>query len=152
MPNRLRNSKLPNVHWWLRVVVEPGAPGICQIDRIPISTDYMVVAGFFNSNIPKKTVLTDPQKKQAINRYGKETLETILAKPTLENFLDCCWQFSEKAGLATENVRHLVKLAKNAGAVGAAQNMIGEAVHALVLEENADAVAELLSRFCPLKM
>ena len=28
------------------LVVEPGAPGICQIDRIPITPDYMVVAGF----------------------------------------------------------------------------------------------------------
>ena len=62
--------------------MEPGAPGICQIDRIPITPDYMVVAGFFESNIPKNTVLTDPEKKQVINRYGKKTLEAILAEPT----------------------------------------------------------------------
>ena len=98
----------------------------------------MVVAGFFESNIPKKTVLADPEKKAVINRYGKETLEAILAEPTLENFLDCCWNFSEKTGFATDNTRQLVKLAKKAGAVGAAQNMIGEAVHALVLKENAE--------------
>ena len=129
--------------------MEPGAPGICQIDRIPITPDYMVVAGFFQSNIPKKTVLTDPEKKQVINRYGKKTLEAILAEPSLENFLDCCWKFSEKAGLATENVRQLVKLAKKAGAVGAAQNMIGEAVHALVLKENANQVAEAFKQVLP---
>ena len=46
------------------LVVEPGAPGICQIDRIPITPDYMVVAGFTQSNIPNKTVLADPEKKQ----------------------------------------------------------------------------------------
>ena len=131
------------------LVVEPGAPGICQIDRIPITPDYMVVAGFFKSNIPKKTVLTDPEKKQVINRYGKKTLEAILAEPTLENFLECCWNFSQKAGLATDNVRQLVKLAKKAGAVGAAQNMIGEAVHALVLKENADQVAEAFKQVLP---
>ncbi len=131
------------------LVVEPGAPGICQIDRIPITSDYMVVAGFFESNISKKTVLTDPEKKQVINRYGKKTLEAILAEPSLENFLDCCWKFSEKTGLATENVRQLVKLAKKAGAVGAAQNMIGEAVHALVLKENADQVAEAFKQVLP---
>ena len=62
-----------------------------------------------------------------------------MLSPALENFLDCCWEFSEKAGLATDNVRQLVKLAKKAGAVGAAQNMIGEAVHALVLKENVEA-------------
>ncbi len=131
------------------LVVEPGAPGNCQIDRIPITPDYMVVAGFFQSNIPKKTVLIDPEKKQVINRYGKKTLEAILAEPSLENFLDCCWKFSEKTGLATENVRQLVKLAKKAGAVGAAQNMIGEAVHALVLKENANQVAESFKQVLP---
>ncbi len=131
------------------LVVEPGAPGICQIDRIPITSDYMVVAGFFQPCIPKKTVLTDPEKKLVINRYGKKTLEAILAEPSLENFLDCCWNFSVKAGLATENVRQLVKLAKKAGAVGAAQNMIGEAVHALVLKENANQVAEAFKQVLP---
>jgi len=131
------------------LVVEPGAPGICQIDRIPITPDYMVVAGFCKSSILQKTLLADPQKKQVINRYGKKTLEVILAKPTLQNFLDCCWNFSEKTGLATDNIRQLVKLAKKAGAVGAAQNMIGEAVHAVVLEENAREVAEAFKEVLP---
>ncbi|HMK94022.1 MAG TPA: hypothetical protein VK536_01345 [Candidatus Limnocylindrales bacterium] len=130
------------------LVVEPGAPGVCQLDRIPISQDYMVVAGVFQSNI-SKTVLNDPEKKRIINRYGKKTLKTILAEPTLKNFLDRCWEFSENAGFATANVRKLVQLAKNAGAVGAAQNMLGEAVHALVLEENADGVAEAFKQVLP---
>jgi pantoate kinase len=124
------------------LVVEPGAPGICQIDRIPMTPDYMVVAGFFKSRISKKSVLSSPQKKWEINRYGKKTLEAILDEPSLENFLDCCWEFSQKAGFTTENIRQLVKSAKRAGAVGAAQNMIGEAVHAVVHEENAGSVAE----------
>jgi pantoate kinase len=131
------------------LVVEPGAPGICQIDRIPITPDYMVVAGFFQSNISKKIVLTNPEKKQVINRYAKKTLEAILAEPRLENFLECCWDFSQKAGLATDNVRQLVKLAKKAGAVGAAQNMIGEAVHAVVLKENVEEVAEAFKQVLP---
>jgi pantoate kinase len=130
------------------LVVEPGAPGICQLDRIPMSPDYMVVAGVFQSNTPK-TVLTDPEKKQMINRYGKKTLEAILAEPTLKNFLDRCWEFSESAGFATPNVRRLVQSAKKAGAIGAAQNMLGEAVHALVLEENADNVAEAFKQVLP---
>ena len=131
------------------LVVEPGAPGICQIDRIPISPDYVVVAGFFKSSIPKKAVLSSPERKQEIKRYGKKALEAILAEPSLENFLSCCWDFSQKAGFATENVRELVRLAKKAGAVGATQNMIGEAVHAVVLEENALSVAEAFKHVLP---
>jgi pantoate kinase len=131
------------------LVVKPGAPGICQIDRIPITPDYMVVAGFYKSEIPKKIVLSSQQKKQEINRYGKSTLAAILAEPTLKNFLESCWGFSQKAGFATENTCELVRLAKKAGAVGAAQNMIGEAVHAVVHEENAQAVAEAFKQALP---
>lgn len=130
------------------LVVEPGAPGICQLDRIPMSPDYMIVAGVFQSKMPK-TVLADPQRKQVINRYGKKTLEAILAEPSLENFLDKCWEFSVKAGFATDNVRRLVELAKKSGAVGAAQNMLGEAVHAVVSKENAGNVAEAFKEVLP---
>jgi pantoate kinase len=123
------------------LVVEPGAPGICQLDRIPITPDYLVVVGFFGSNKPK-TALSNPQQRQFINRFGKQTLDAILANPTLPNFLDCCWKFAQDAGFTTVGTRRLVGLAKQAGAVGAAQNMIGEAVHAVVHQDNAESVAE----------
>ncbi len=131
------------------LVVEPGAPGICQIDRIPVKPDYLVVAGFFKSNVPKKPVLSSSQRKQEINRFGKKTMESILLEPSLKNFLECCWEFSQKVGFATENTRQLVRLAKKAGAVGAAQNMIGEAVHAVVHVKNVDAVAEAFKQTLP---
>jgi pantoate kinase len=131
------------------LVVEPGAPGICQIDRIPLTQDYMIVAGFSQSRIPKKSVLSSPEKKRQITHYGRETLDAILAEPSIENFLERCWDFAQKAGFATENTRALVRLAKEAGAVGAAQNMIGEAVHALVLEENANQMAEAFKQVLP---
>ena len=132
----------------LILVTEPGAPGICQIDRIPISPDYVIVAGFYTSKIPK-TVLSSPERKVQINRYGKKTLKQILAEPTLENFLASCWDFAQKASFTTENVRQMVHLANKAGAVGATQNMIGEAVHAVVLEENALSVAEAFKQVLP---
>jgi pantoate kinase len=73
----------------------------------------------------------------------------IHAEPTLENFLASCWDFAQKAGFATENVRRLVHLAEKAGAVGVTQNMIGEAVHAVVLEENASSVVEAFKQVLP---
>jgi pantoate kinase len=130
------------------LVTEPGSPGICQIDRIPISPDYVIVAGFYNSKIPKN-VLSSPERKVQINCYGKKALKQILADPTLENFLASCWNFAQKAGFATENTRQLVNLAKKTGAVGATQNMIGEAVHAVVLKEKALSVAEAFKQVLP---
>jgi pantoate kinase len=130
------------------LVLEPGAPGISVIDRIPISSDYVVVAGVFGPT-PTKQILASAEKRREVNLYGKKTLECILGEPSLENFLVCCWDFAEKAGFTTERVRNLVKLAKNAGSVGAAQNMVGEAVHAVVLKENAADVTEAFKKVLP---
>ncbi|MEM2675901.1 MAG: hypothetical protein QXT10_05350 [Candidatus Bathyarchaeia archaeon] len=130
------------------VTVEPGAPGIAIIDRIPISEDYVVVAGVFGPT-PTKEVLSSPEKRLAVNRWGKLTLDKILAEPSLENFLACCRIFAEKTGFATELVERLFRAADEAGAIGAAQNMVGEAVHALATLENAEKVAQAFKRILP---
>ncbi len=130
------------------LTVEPGSPGIGVIDRIPLSPDYIVVAGVFGPK-PTKQILSSAEKRRDVDRCGRKTLDTILAEPSLENFLSCCWAFAKETGFATERVKHLVQLAKKAGAVGAAQNMIGEAVHAVVLEENVADVAEAFKQVLP---
>ena len=130
------------------LTVEPGAPEISIIDRIPLSDDYMIVAGVFGST-PTKQVLTSAEKRREVNRWGKKTLEAILAEPSVENFMACCLEFAEKAGFMTPRVRQLVKLSEKAGAIGAAQNMVGEAVHALALEENARNIAEAFKQVLP---
>ena len=130
------------------LTVEPGAPGIAIIDRIPISADYVIVAGVFEP-IPTKQVLSSPEKRETVNRWGRKTLKAILDEPSLENFLMCCLEFAEKAGFMTARVRQLVRLAEKAGAIGAAQNMVGEAVHALAREENAENIAEVFKQLLP---
>jgi pantoate kinase len=130
------------------ITVEPGAPGIAIIDRIPITTDYVIVAGVFGPILTRE-VLSSQEKRLAVNKWGKKTLEKILSKPSLENFLACCWDFAQKTVFATERVRILVKLAEKAGAIGAAQNMVGEAVHALTTLENAENVAQAFKQVLP---
>ncbi|MEM2971470.1 MAG: hypothetical protein QW270_03505 [Candidatus Bathyarchaeia archaeon] len=130
------------------ITVEPGAPGIAQIDRIPISEDYVIVAGFIGS-IPTREVLASHEKRLAVNKWGRKILEKILAEPSLENFLACCRWFAEKTGFTTERVRKLMEIAEEVGAVGAAQNMVGEAVHALATPENAERVTQAFKRVLP---
>lgn len=132
------------------LVVEPGAPEIGVIDRIPISDNYVIVAGVLDS-IPTEQVLTSPEKRRRANLWGRKTLNEILAEPSIENFMNSCLNFAEKAGFMTSRVKQLVKLAKNAGAVGVAQNMVGEAVHVLVLEENAENITEAFKKVLPNK-
>ncbi|MEM2105575.1 MAG: GHMP kinase [Candidatus Bathyarchaeia archaeon] len=130
------------------ITLEPGAPGIAVIDRIPISTDYVIVAGVFGP-IPTREVLSSPEKRLAVNKWGRKTLEKILAEPSLENFLAFCREFAEKTGFVTGRVRALMKLADKADAIGAAQNMVGEAVHALTTSENTERVVQAFKQVLP---
>jgi pantoate kinase len=130
------------------LTIEPGAPGAAVIDRIPISSDHVIVAGVFGPT-PTKAVLSSPERRSAVNKWGRKTLERILSEPSLENFLSCCREFAEKTGFTTERVRTLMRLADKAKAIGAAQNMVGEAVHALTTLENAENVVQAFKQVLP---
>ena len=130
------------------ITLEPGGPGYAVIDRIPISPDYLLIVGFIGPIYTRK-ILSDERKREAVNTWGNVTLKKILKKPSLENFLGCCREFARKTGFATERVEELFKLADEAGAVGAAQNMVGEAVHAVAYKEDVERVVEAFNRVLP---
>jgi pantoate kinase len=123
------------------ITLEPGAPGYASIDRIPLSPDHRIVAGTYRPLLTKE-MLSSEAKRQTINEWGRKTLVKIFAEPSLENFLQACKQFAIETGLATSRVQKLIQLAEKAGAIGAAQNMVGEAVHALVTEDTTDDVVQ----------
>ena len=130
------------------LTVEPGAPGYALIERLPISEDYRIIAGVFKP-LPTKEVLSSAEKREMVNKWGRKTVDKILAEPSIENFMRVSKEFAIKTGFATERVKRLMEDAKKAGAVGAAQNMVGEAVHALVLEDKVKDVVEVFKRVLP---
>jgi len=130
------------------VTVEPGAPGYALIDRIPITSEHWIVAGVFKS-LPTKEVLASPEKRKKVNKWGRKTVDKILAEPSLENFLGASKEFAVKTGLATARVKRLMASAEGAGAIGAAQNMVGEAVHALTTSENLESVMQVFKKVLP---
>jgi pantoate kinase len=130
------------------LTLEPGAPGISVLDRIPISENYVIVAGTYGPT-PTKSVLSSPEKRASVNRWGSKTLEKILADPSLENFFGCCLDFAEKTGFMTTQLRKLVALAEKADAIGVAQNMVGEAIHALTTLDNAENVVQAFKQVLP---
>jgi pantoate kinase len=130
------------------ITVEPGAPGYAVIDRIPLTDDYRLVAGVFRP-LPTKKVLALAETKSRVNKCGRETVNKILACPSLENFLRTSKDFAIKSGFATRRVLKLIELAEKAGAFGAAQNMVGEAVHAVTTEDNMEAVVQVFKRVLP---
>jgi pantoate kinase len=123
----------------LVLIVKSGTIGIGLVDRIPIPSNLKIVAGSFKP-IEKRSVLLSPEKRSLINTLGRETLTQILAEPTLVNFFKSCKAFAFRSGLASKRVKSLILAVEVAGAIGATQNMIGEAVHAVTTLENLDRV------------
>jgi len=128
------------------VTIKPGAPGLGVIDQIPLKSNYRVVTGCFGP-VSKRVVLGNHTLHSRINTYGRLALKTILRKPNLNNFLSTSQKFAEKTGFMTERVQKLLRAMENSGAVGAAQNMLGEAAHALVEEGEARKVRKAIKRY-----
>jgi pantoate kinase len=138
----------PLLHGGCGLTLEPGAPGIACLDRIPVSTDHKLVIGTFRPNLTKE-ILSLLENREVINKWGQKTLKKILAKPSLDNFMTSCKKFALETGLATKRVKMLIEACEKVGAIGAAQNMLGEAVHALVKLHNLDAVHKVFQKYLP---
>jgi pantoate kinase len=106
------------------------------------------VAGVFKPWLTKE-VLASTEKRKRVNEWGRKTVDAILAEPSLENFLRASKKFAVKTGLATNRVKRLMASAESAGAIGAAQNMVGEAVHALTTPENMESVLQVFHKVLP---
>jgi len=127
------------------VTLKSGGPGFCLIDRIPLKPNYLIVSGCFGP-IATKTVLASPRVRRRVNRFGRRTLNQILEDTSIENFMASCKKFAVDVGLMSSRVRRLIDAMEKAGAIGATQNMVGEAVHALVEEERVERVVDAAGR------
>jgi len=132
----------------LVLTLRGGAPGYNLLDRIVVTPNIKVVAGSY-APIRKATVLGDPKLSEEINRYGDEAMRTIQKNPTMTNFMRTSRDFGLKLPLSTPRVREAIRAAEEAGAIGAAQNMIGEAVHALVDSRIVGRVVHALEQHFP---
>ncbi|MFQ6085146.1 MAG: pantoate kinase [Candidatus Bathyarchaeia archaeon] len=130
------------------ITVEPGAPGYAVIDRISVSSDHKIIAGVFRSS-PTRGFLASLKDRIIFEKWAKRTMNSILDNPSLENFMKASKKFAMRTGCATKRVRQLIKAAENAGAIGAAQNMVGEAVHAVAKVDGLEKVVRSFEKFLP---
>lgn len=130
------------------VTSKPGAPGLSVIDRILSKEDYRIVTGWFGP-MSTRAFLLNAKNRIRVNSFGSQAVQDILEKPTAENFMARCRRFAENIGFVTERLSGLISAMEQGGALGATQNMVGEAAHALVEEERERRVYEAARRFLP---
>lgn len=120
----------------LVIRLEPGAPGIGRVDRIPVSPlriDYVV-----KGPISTRDVLSEAAAMQRINQAGESALKELLKRPTLAQFMLLSRDFAVQSGLASQWTLDAIEAVEAAGGM-ASMIMLGEAVFAI---GGADALAE----------
>lgn len=130
------------------LVREPGAPGIGSVDRLLFPEGHVVLCAYLGP-IPTRDVLSRSDLANRVNPAARKAMESIRRKPELCTFLYEARQFGETVGFQSAEVARLVNATVAAGAIGAAQNMIGEAVHGVVPRKKARRALTRLRREFP---
>jgi pantoate kinase len=129
------------------LVTEPGAPGVGSVDRLLFPEDHLLLCVYLGP-ISTRDVLSRSDLANIVNPAARTAMEKIRRKPELSTFLNETRHFGEIVGFQTAEVRRLLNAVVATGAVGAAQNMIGRAVHGVVQRKKARrAIDDLRRRF-----
>ena len=125
------------------LIIEAGAPGFDYVDWLPLDPSYRIVAASF-APIPKGDILFSRSILSVVNEEAEKVMREVQQDPDPALFLKLCYHFAQKAGFMTPRVRACIEAALAAGALGASQNQIGEAFHALVERQKVDEVVSAL--------
>lgn len=133
------------------LVTEPGSYGVGKVDSIPADyTEYTLICACFGP-IEKASVLSVPRKRRKVNKYGRKTLEAILDNPTPSSLLLHSRRFAEDSGIGSRELLKLADRAVKCGAIGATQNMIGNAIHCLVERKRRKSFLSRFETYVPKK-
>ncbi len=122
--------------------VKGGAPNVMRLDAIPVPNSYRIISACYGP-IEKGPILTNASMRELVNIEGKKAMKSILARPTPVEFFKACRKFGEALPFMTDRVRELLEIADTQPLVGVAQNMIGEAAHALVHQKHASQLVKM---------
>jgi pantoate kinase len=115
---------------------------------VKVSTAIKIVTASI-APLKLKGLLSSPRKVATVNRFGDQALRGVLAEPTLERMAEEGEAFTQKIGIVNKDVASLLRTAKRVGAIYASQNMVGEAMHAIVPARRASEVAAALDSSSP---
>ncbi len=125
-----------------------GGPGIAVVDRLRVSPRLKVVSACIGPISTKKALRSTALRKK-VNALGREAFESIVADLRPGNFMSASKRFAYGLGLMSPQTSRLIDVMEDAGAIGATQNMLGQAVHGIVVEDVAARVLAAVKRYFP---
>ncbi len=130
------------------LILEPGAPGYDRVDWVPLEPSHRIVTASF-APISKEDIIFSKKALRVVNREAQRVLDQFLEDPNPVYFMDLCRDFAKKAGFLSKRLATVLDIVVEAGALGATQNMIGDAFHALVDVNDITSVVNSLTEIFP---
>jgi pantoate kinase len=130
------------------ITTKSGGPGVAVIDRIPASRELRVISAYIGP-ISTKKALRSKNLRRRVNVLGREAFRSILRDLRPSNFMKASKEFAYGLGLMSPQTAQLIEVMETAGAIGATQNMLGQAVHAIADEGSAKSVLANVKRCFP---
>ena len=142
------NSEAGLLSEGLILVLREGAPPRLRIDSIPLPPSIRLIAVAAGA-LETSRILGDPRRLREVEEIGDKILDRILEKPTPERFLAGARRFAFEAGFVTREVEEIFEELERLPTLGYAQNMIGNAAHALVEVKDLRLVEDRLRQVFP---
>ena len=130
------------------VTRKSGGPGIAVIDRLQVSPRLKAVSACIGPISTKKALQSNDLRKK-VNELGRETFQSIVRDFRPPNFMSASKRFAYGLGLMSPQTVRLIDVMEAAGAIGATQNMLGQAVHAIADEDQASSVLAAVKKHFP---
>ncbi len=128
----------------LAVRVEPGAPGVGRVMRLPTPSNLRVVSGSFGP-MSKPRVLSSATLAQRINICGRRLTGKLLNTPDASSFVSLSRGFSDCLGLSSSRLRRVLDIL-DGRKVAASMMMLGDGAFCILPKNSARTVGRLFQR------
>ena len=130
------------------LVTEPGAPTVGRVDNLFFPKSHSIVCAYLGP-MPTRDTLAKLDTVSKVNEPARRAMQAIRRTPNLATFLAEARKFGAEAGFESPRVSRVIQTMISAGAIGAAQNMIGEAVHAVAPDPKVKKIIAAVRRDFP---
>src|SRR6267143_427217 len=124
------------------LIVRPGGPGVARVRQVKVPPGIRIVTASLKP-IPKGNLLSSPRRRKRVNLLGESALVRA-SDLKFKSLLAAGRAFAVGLGLMTRQVERLIEVSMKKGAMGASQNMIGNAMHAIVRDDQLERVMSAL--------
>ncbi|MCP8312001.1 MAG: pantoate kinase [Candidatus Methylarchaceae archaeon HK02M1] len=126
------------------VRIRAGAPGVGEIEQVPIGNDYSVVCLNFGP-ISTKKVLNDVNSRIRINEAGSGLTIRLMKEPSPEYFMKLSREFADFFNIFSDRMKNILNEVDKYG-FRCSMAMIGETCFSFTKTHEAEELAEIFRK------